>query len=95
MTDDRPLRTLGCIDSEGSDEETTMDFLGVGMTPNLLEESWRELERERELERTIRARRRARQAAQRAARPARSVSVVARLRRVVRPAAPCPEPAGC
>lgn len=69
-----------------------MDFLGVGMTPNLLEESWRELERERELERTIRARRLARRAEQRAARPSRSFSMVARLRRVVQPA-PCP--AGC
>jgi hypothetical protein len=72
-----------------------MNFLGVHLVPELLEESWRGLEREHELQRAIRERRREQRATQRAARPSRSAVFVARLRRVVRPAAQGAAPAGC
>ena len=71
-----------------------MNFLGVHMVPNLLEESWRELERERELQQTIRARRAARRTEQRAGRPSRFAAFAARLRHPLRPV-PRPVLGGC
>jgi hypothetical protein len=62
-----------------------MNFLGVHVYPDLLEESWRELERERRRDREIRERR----AARRAEAPSRLAAAWARLRHVPRPA-PCP-----
>lgn len=53
-----------------------MNFLGVHVYPNLLEQSWRELERERRRERRITELR----AAHRAARPSRVATLTARLR---------------
>lgn len=67
-----------------------MNYLGVHMVPNLLEESWRELERERELQRKLREAR----AARRAERPSRFAAVAVRLRRALQPA-PCLLPEGC
>ena len=68
-----------------------MNVLGVFPSPQLLEESRREVERERELQRVIRARR----AAQRAARPSRLATLTARVRRPIRPV-PSPRVAeGC
>lgn len=68
-----------------------MNYLGVHLTPDLVAESWRELERERERERRIRQAR----AARRAERPSRIASLTARLRGVL-PAKPRLQPAeGC
>ena len=68
-----------------------MNFLGVRLiTPDLLEESWRELERERQQQRKIQEARDAR----RAKRPSRFATLTARLRHALRPHAlqtdPCP-----
>jgi hypothetical protein len=71
-----------------------MNYLGIHLAPNLLEESWRELERERELQRTIRARRAARREEQRAGRPSRFATFAARLRHPLRPV-PRPLLEGC
>ena len=70
-----------------------MDVLGVRLYPDLLEESWRELERERRRDREIKEAR----AARRAAQPSRLVALTARIRNSRRqvfrrgPGA-CPEP---
>ena len=62
-----------------------MEFLGTHLTPDLLEESRRELEREREQRRRIQEARDAR----RAERPPRFAALTARLRNALRPD-PCP-----
>ena len=62
-----------------------MNYLGVHIYPDLLEESWRELERERLRDREIKERR----AALRAGRPSGFVTLMARLRQTPAPA-PCP-----
>jgi hypothetical protein len=69
-----------------------MNFLGVRLiTPDLLEESWRELERERRQQRRIKEARDAR----RARRPSRFAALTARLRNALQPE-PCPPVAeGC
>ncbi len=68
-----------------------MNYLGVFPLPNLLEESWRELERERERQRQIQERR----VARRAERPSRLATLAARLRRALH-SDPCPQLAeGC
>jgi hypothetical protein len=68
-----------------------MNLLGVYPTPNLLEESRRELERERRQQRQIKEARDAR----RAARPSRFATLTARLRHALQPD-PCPPVAeGC
>lgn len=67
-----------------------MNYLGVHIVPDLLEEHWRELERKRELARAIRERR----TAHRAARPSPFAAIAARLRGVLQPA-PQPVPDGC
>lgn len=67
-----------------------MNYLGVHQTPDLLEDVWRELARERELARRIRAAR----AVRRAERPARFATLTAWLRRGDRPV-PRPLPEGC
>jgi hypothetical protein len=61
-----------------------MNYLGVHLTPDLLAESWRELERQRERERRIREAR----VARRAERPSRFVTLTARLSAVRKPK-PC------
>jgi len=66
-----------------------MNFLGVRLiTPDLLEESWRELEREREQQRRIQEARDAR----RAERPSRFATLTAQLRRALRSDALQPDP---
>jgi hypothetical protein len=68
-----------------------MNLLGIHLYPNLLEESWRELERERQLQWKIKEAR----AASRTARPSRFASLAARVRRTLQPN-PCPQVAeGC
>jgi hypothetical protein len=62
-----------------------MNYLGIHLAPNLLEENWRQLEREREQQRIIRERRNAR----RAERPSRFATFAARLRPTLG-ARPCP-----
>jgi hypothetical protein len=52
-----------------------MNYLGVHLAPELLEESWRELERQRDRERRIKEAR----VAQRAARPSRFATFTAWL----------------
>jgi hypothetical protein len=72
-----------------------MNLVGIRLYPNLLEESWCELERERERERRIREAR----AARRAERPSRFATLMSRLQSTRRrPVAAdcsgaCPEPA--
>jgi len=72
-----------------------MNYLGVHIAPDLVEESWRELERQRELGRAIRERRNAQRAARRAARISRFAAHATRLRRVGRLAPRGPVTAGC
>ena len=68
-----------------------MNFLGVHLTPNLLEENRRELERERRQRRQIQERR----DALRTERPSRFATVTTRLRQALQPD-PCPPLAeGC
>lgn len=68
-----------------------MDYLGLYPVPDLLEESWRELERERELQRRIKEAR----AARRAMRPSRFAALTARVHGALQPS-PCPPLAeGC
>jgi len=71
-----------------------MNYLGVHMAPDLVEESWRELARQREVERTIRERRNAQRAARRAARIARFATFAVRVRHVLQPR-PRPLTEGC
>jgi hypothetical protein len=59
-----------------------MHFADIHLSPELLEESRRELERERALQRRIKEAR----AARRAARPSRFASLTARLRHTPQPA---------
>ena len=68
-----------------------MNYLGVYLTPNLLEEGRRELERQRELQRQIEEAR----AARRADRPSRFAALAARLRQAPRPDARRPAVEGC
>ncbi len=68
-----------------------MNYLGMYLTPDLLEESWRELERERERQRQIQEAR----AARRAERPSRIATLAARVRNALQPDR-CPQLAeGC
>ena len=68
-----------------------MNYLGVHLTPDLVAESWPEIERERDRERRIREAR----TAQRAERPSRLASLTARLRGTLG-LKPCPQLAeGC
>jgi hypothetical protein len=68
-----------------------MNVLGVHLAPDLLEESRRELERQRRREQQIREAR----AALRAGRPSRFATLTARLRRPVRPDTGRPVVEGC
>jgi hypothetical protein len=68
-----------------------MNVLGVHLSPELLEESRHELERQRQRERQIREAR----AALRAGRPSRFAILTARLRRPVRPDTGSPVLEGC
>lgn len=68
-----------------------MNVLGVHLYPDLLDESWRELERERQRERQIKEAR----AARRAEQPSRYAMLTGRLRGALQPR-PCPPVAeGC
>ena len=68
-----------------------MNYLGVFPLPDLLEENWRELERERQQQRQIQEAR----AARRAARPSRVATLAAKVRHALQPD-PCPQLAeGC
>jgi hypothetical protein len=71
-----------------------MNYLGVHIAPDLVEESLRELARQRELEWSIRRRRNEMRAARRAARIARFAAFVVRVRQVLQPG-PRPAAEGC
>jgi hypothetical protein len=68
-----------------------MDFLHIALSPNLLEESRWELERERERQRQIQEAR----AARRAERPSRLATLTARLSRARQADSSRPAVAGC